>query len=491
MSSLVVAIALWCVDSTVYMPVSDSDTLSVVGTITEPDTSWWQYTMPSISITPTSWNQIRLRAQASPLDTPLGILVNIDSLGVSMSGLWSQHSFGWTTVFAGDVVGSYGTGLVFGTSRGGLRSSRSIQPPSNALPMLRPCRSTLRDPAIRGLGITALLDSQKITASAMSGISLYDSSYTTIMMGSIIYGSYTFGAGIMHNASISSLTGSAWMHGRTERTTYLAELAFSRSIVPSMQCYYRYGAGRFSIAATAWRIDTESNLQHGSLLLRSSSSNSWGYAFSVGQTLPRLVGWNALFQSYGTLSRSYYLPFPSHNYSLRAEVRQTITALLHATWRVQLGRTDDGATVNGVRGQAQVHSIGLQATVERIVTPKLRWQARADTHWQWTTNGDYQSSAASITVYWEPLTIVSMHSRAIVYASPLYELSTWVMEYTSSDLQRIIVCSGYGAQMHVGTSAAITKSIRLSALGILRYDAASSLATAAGYITAGFALKAP
>lgn len=491
MHALVIAIALFSSDSEYVAPVLDADTLSIVGTLTDTDSSWWNGMQPSLSITPSFWNQLRIRAQIRPLNCPLGVLVNIDTIGATLSGIWAQCSLPGVTMYAGDVLGSFGSGLLFGSARGGMRSSRTIQPPATTLPVLRPCRSTLRDPAIRGIGGITSLDSLGSSLGVLSGVSLLDSSYTTIMMGSIVQGACTIGAGIVHNATNATLGGSAWLYERTERSSFLAELAFSSSILPSMQCFYRYGTHLFSVTATAWCVEPESNLKHGALLLRSSTDNSWGYAFSIAQTLPKLVGWNILFQSYGTLTRSYFLPFPSRNYSLRAEVRQTITSLFHATWRLQLARLDEGATLMGVRGQAQTHSFGLQGTVERTVHPRLRWQARADARWQWTTNGDYQSSAASVTAYWEPLSTVDLHVRAIVYASPVYDLSTWIMEYTSADLQRLLVCNGYGAQMHVSGSAAITDGLRFSALGVLRYDATTSATTATGYLSVGYTMKAP
>lgn len=491
MHALVIATALLCADSSDVAQALDADTVSIVGTITETDTSWWQASVPSMSCTPTSWHQLRVRAQARLWDSPVGALVHFDTSGAALTGLWAHRTLPWATVYAGDVVGSCGTGLLFGTSRGGMRSSRTIQPPATILPMLRPCRSTVRDPAIRGVGVTTTLDSMGSTFSVASGIALLDSSYTTVMMGSFVQRTRTIGAGIINNATRETFSSSVWLQEKSDRSMFLAELGFSASILPSLQCYYRHGSRSFSVAATAWRIEPESNLHHGALLLRSSADNSWGYACSAGQTVPRLVSWNVLFQSYGTLSRSYSLPFPARNYSLHAEVRQTITALLHATWRLQLARTDEGTTVDGVRGLAQQQTVGVQCTIERIVTPRIRWQARADTRWRWSPTSEYQSSAASLTVNWKPVTDGEMHIRALVYASPLYDLSTWVMEYASADLQRLLVCNGYGAQFHASGTASITSGIRISALGVLRFDAASASTTVSGYISAGFALTTP
>ena len=164
---------------------------------------------------------------------------------------------------------------------------------------------------------------------------------------------------------------------------------------------------------------------------------------------------------------------------------------MHATWRMQLARTDEGVTHENSKGQEHVHTLGLQCTVERNITPRIWWQARADARWRWSVDGKQLASVVATTLNWKPTESIALHIRAIVYASPQYDLSTWVMEYSSPDLQRLLVCSGYGLQLHVSSSAEITQNVRVSALGVLRHDAATHATTVAGYLSCGVVLTGP
>jgi len=439
--------AMTIADSSALIQDIDADTLEFSAEIDALD--WSGSTPYAIRFAAvqrdTAFNSASYRLDISHHSTSLGAVLQSPENTDLPTGFWLQSHVGGMQVTLGDFGLFAGSGLLLGTASMGMRSTRSVQLPRSPIPYIRPWRARYRDPAIRGGALSTRLDSGSIALCIAGGTSIHDS--ITSLAAALSYGGEQTNAGLnLHvRESIAGLSASAWLQTTSGPHTMVAEMAGSAGLDLSLQAAYKYSSSIMRFAASLWSCSPKANLPLGSLMsVTSAPKNTWGLGLGIGQTQRSFVGWDVLLVIRGSATRTFDNPFPSSEYALRAEVRQSITSLLRITWRAFAMRDDDGHTLEEVRTQQHIHRIGLQSTIERIIRPSLRWRARADVRWLLQKAGLESSTSLRIEVLWQPTSAISLRLRALHFAAPSYLIASRTIEYVTQDLQRMIYGSGYG-----------------------------------------------
>lgn len=367
------------------------------------------------------------------------------------SGYWLHHRQEHVTLALGDMALHSGSGLLVGTVASGIRSLSSVQPPTSSEPTARPWRARWNESALRGGAVVGQLDSGRIVMGLAAGLSMRDSLMSYVTMFSTKLNSTTLGASIHMVESPGPQGLSLWTRYVHGQHTLIAEVVARPTVPISMQLCYSLKQRNVALGLTAWSCPASAVAGLGTLLATSSAaSNTWGIAGSVRHTVRSLVGWNIWWTIRGTYTRAFDAPFPQLEYALRAEVRQTVTSQLHVTWRVSAMRDDDGIIVDGATAQQQYYRMGIQTTIERIVRPTLRWRARADLRWLWNTTR-HVASTTQVEIINKVLPELTMRARAVHFACPSYLIASRMIEYASRDLQRLVVCHGYGLRWSIAS----------------------------------------
>ncbi|MFN5379129.1 MAG: hypothetical protein ACK5BQ_10225 [Ignavibacteria bacterium] len=447
MLAFALVVALTTADTMASIQDVDADTLELSADIDALD--WLGIAPYSLRLgavqRDTAFNAVSCRLDAAYRSTTLGIVLQTPAANDVPTGYWLQSHVGGMQFTLGDFGLFSGSGLLLGSASMGMRSTRSIQLPRNPIPFVRPWRARYRDPAIRGGACTSALDSGSLVLCVAGGMSMQDSITSLLAMMSHTGKHCTVGLNIHVQPEVGYLGASAWMQNTSGPHTMIAEIAGASRSDLSLQAAYRFVNSIMRFAVSLWSCGSNNDLPLGTLMaVASAPRNTWGAALCVGQTQRSFVGWDAWLVIRGSATRTYETPFPTQEYALRAEVRQSVTAQLHVTWRAFVTRDDDGQTTQDVRTQQQIHRIGLQSTVERIIRPSLLWRARADVRWIMSNETVQSSISTRIEVLWEPSSTVTLRMRALHFASPTYLIASRTVEYVSQDLQRMIYGSGYG-----------------------------------------------
>lgn len=385
------------------------------------------------------------RVDASYDSTIIGARIESPTTSTTPSGYWMQSPLGGVQFTLGDFGLYAGSGLLLGTSKMGMRSTQSVHVPQRTVPLVRPWKARYLDPAIRGAAVSTTLDSGALDIALAGGMSLRDSTPTYVAMASHHEKDYTLGCNILLQPEHSHLGASAWVALASGPHNVIGEITTGSSSDVSLQIAYKLTGSAMRLAASFWACGRDAVMPLGALLAVSSQPrNTWGIALSTGLTQRSFVGWNVWLLLRGSSTRTYDTPFPTLEYALRAEVRQTVTSQLHVTWRMFATRDDDGQTINELRVQRQIYRFGLQSTIERIVRPTLLWRARADIRWLVTTGPAAASATTRVEVVWQTQPTLWLRLRALQFASSSYMIASRTVDYVSQDLQRMIFGNGYG-----------------------------------------------
>lgn len=465
MLAIALLAAIVCQDSVAIDREIDIDTLDATADINAID---WLTSVPAslrltIAQRDTAFRNVSYRLDTHLDNTQAGCNIVTPATALAPTGFWFQHQSKGLAIALGDVAMFSGTGLLLGSTTSGIRSLRSVVPPVHPEPLIKPWRARFNEPALRGGGITATFDSAHVVVGFVGGISLRDSVMSYAIMVSRRFDALTIGFNMLTRPQDSSLSASAWMRYASQRHQLVAEVAGHFNEQPSLQISYANNSPLLRVGLCAWTCGSSITLDHGSLLAISGvPRNTWGVAASAGRTIRTFVGWNVWGSIQGSLTRTYDTPFPTLEYALRTEVRQTVTSQLHVTWRCSATRDDDGVTIDGVRQQREYYRLYLQSTIERIIHPNLLWRLRADVRWLWDSAPVVASSTARLEVIWKPVTDITVRVRALHFASPSYRIASRVIDYTSLDLQRMAYCNGYGFRWSMGAHWQMREYVRVS-----------------------------
>ena len=445
MLALALTMAVACFDSTMISADVDADTIDAAVAVDAID--WLDIALVSAQLAvvqrDTTLGRLSYRFDARLVHTTLGCNITTPGSSAVLTGYWLQHQQGHIALALGDVALYSGSGLLVGTASSGIRSLSTVQPPASSEPTVRPWRARWNEPALRGAAVVGQLDSGRFVMGLAAGLSMRDTMMNYITMFSLKLPGITLGCNTLSTETMRSWGLGVWMRYANGPHSILAEV-ISRSLEPpSMQCSYTLKQRSVMIGLAAWSCPASAVEGLGTLIATSSApSNTWG-----------LAGW----------SRAYDTPFPQLEYALRVEVRQTVTSQLHVIWRMSMLRDDDGIVTDGTAVQQQVHRIGLQTTVERIVRTTLRWRARADLRWLWNTTTQV-ASTTQLEVINTPYTGLTLRARAVHFACPSYLIAPRMIEYASRDLQRLIVGNGYGLRWSIASEWRPHEGVSISAI---------------------------
>lgn len=466
MLALALAVAVACSDSTMAHADVDADTIDAVSAIDAID--WLDITPASVRLAvvqrDSTLGQLSYRFDARVMNTTLGFNITTPSASLMPTGFWLQHQQEQISLVLGDVALHSGGGLLVGTASSGIRSLSSVKPPASSEPSVRQWRSRWNEPALRGGAIVGHIDSGRYSMGLAAGMSMRDSSMNCVTMFSARLSSVSLGYNMHINESARSVGLGVWMRYAHGLHTLIAELITGRAEPVSMQLSYGLKQQAISVGLAAWSCPPATVNGLGTLVATSSTpSNTWGVAGSIRHTIRSFVGWNIWWTIRGTFTRAHDTPFPQLEYALRAEVRQTVTSQLHVIWRMSVMRDDDGIVIDGTATQQQMHRVGLQTTIERMIRPTLRWRARADLRWLWT-NTTHVSSTIQVEVINTPHPELTLRARAVHFACPSYLIASRMIDYASSDLQRLVVCNGYGLRWSIASDWRPHKGLTISAI---------------------------
>lgn len=481
MLALALLVAVACSDSTMKHADVDADTIDAVSAVDAID--WLDITPASARLAimqrDTTLERFHYRFDSRLMNTTLGCNVTTPSNSSMPTGYWLHHQQGQIAMVLGDVALHSGSGLLVGTSSSGIRSLSSVQPPTSSEPTALPWRARWNEPALRGGAVVSKLDSGRFVMGLAAGLSMRDSMMNYVPMFSLRLSNVSLGFNAHIAESVGSKGLSGWIRYWAGPHTIIAEVATRHSEPLSIQLSYTLKRQKLAVGLAAWSCPASAVEGLGTLIATSSTPiNTWGVAGSMRQTIRSVVGWNIWWTIRGTFTRAHDTPFPQLEYALRAEVRQTVTSQLHVIWRMSVMRDDDGIAIDGTATQRQVHRIGLQTTIERIVRPTLRWRARADLRWLWN-NTTQVASTTQVEVINTPCKGLTLRSRAVHFACPSYLIASRMIEYASRDLQRLNVYNGYGLRWSIATEwephegvsiAAIASMTTTSDQSLTRYD---------------------
>lgn len=470
--ALVVACTL--VDTSTVVQDIDADTLELS---TNVDALDWLTSGPyairiAVQQRDTAFGAVSYRLDAAYGATTAGMVLQSPTSNEVPAGYWLQTQTGGMQITLGDFGLFAGSGLLLGSATVGMRSTRSIHLPRSPSPMVRPWSARYRDPAIRGGALTCAIDSGSLVLSVAGGTSMQDSHANVLTMMSYSGKQYAAGFNVHLQPELGYRSASAWIHTTSGPHTMIAEIAGTNSYDLSLQAAYRHTNSIMRLTVSLWSCGSSIELPLGTLLsVTSAPQNTWGVALCIGQTQRSLVGWDAWLVVRGSATRTFDAPFPTREYALHAEIRQQVTGQLHVTWRAFARRDDDGQTLQDVRTQQQFHRFGLQSIIERIITPRLRWRARADVRWLVSSQPVVSSISTRIEVLWEPAGLPTFRLRALHFASPSYLIASRTVEYVSQDLQRMFYGSGYGLRCSISALWRPTNALQCAVLAGLRTSA--------------------
>jgi hypothetical protein len=470
--AIMVAI-MGCDSSRTVLDEVDIDTLDIASDVDALD--WYQDIPASIRVVvlqrDTAMSTLSYRVDASLDKVQAGYTAQTSATETAPAGYWLSGTAGNITAHLGDIGFFAGTGLLLGSAGIGFRSVRSVPMPRQNDKFIEPWKSRYRTPALRGFGLSALIDSGAMAIGLAAGRALSDSTMSYAMVATLHRPTYTVGFNILRRTAIEPFSASCWLRTRSGPHSAIGEIACTSQGLPAVQVSYAYRSPLLSLGLSAWMCADSVDLPLGSLSAVSSRpQNIQGVAISAGQTIRSLVGWNVWLLLKQSMSRTYNAPFPESEISLRTEIRQTVTSQLHIVWRGQASRDDDGVSLNGIRAQKHVYRVGLQSTIERIIRPTLLWRARADVRWIWDVSGTASSTTTRVEVIWRPHTSTTLRARALQFASPTYLIAPRIIDYVSRDLQRMVYCNGYGLRWSLGAEWTWNRMISLSALASVTHS---------------------
>lgn len=477
MLALSIVVALAISDSVeIEMPI-DIDTIEVVADIESVTVPWNTNARLRIASTQRDnlYNSWSHRAEASFGSIHAGFTLQTPSSDNVTPGFWLSTSFAAGNVVAGDLSAFSGSGLLLGSASSGFRSTRTINIPSTSDPAIACWKSRYKDLALRGAGLTLAMDSSRTTLALALGYRTDATSMSYIAMASRSFTSVILGINTIACPEQHEYGCSMWIRFPSKIQGLLVESSLMYQMQPSLQVAYTHSAPSLSLRAVFWTCGMSTGNALGSLITSTSRpENSWGVALSMRTMQRSLFTWNTWLSIRGSHTRRYDTPFPQLEYTLRNEMRQTITSQMHVTWFAGLQREAEGETVNGVWTQTNIYICYVRATVDRIIRPSLRWQARADIRYLLHDQAGGSSTTIHVDVIWKPTASLTLRARALHYGSPSYRIAARTVDYASPDLQRTVSCNGYGYRYSVNGSLQILQTVLVSFSAAIQQSTASA-----------------